>query len=223
MIQICTYCFVYVRMCALGLRTKALQLFFLRMLGVALRAACAGVIAKTTAVLNCNFKPWKSGEFKRQKEDGLTKFVAAEGQNRDLWEDLRERVAFDLGVRPDTLPSQLAEAFQGHDTFINRGEYAGCLATSTLLHQCLRAWPWKGSSQLALDLPGAARPCTHTHTHCHTHTHRHMHTRLRLCSASSASRLHLELGLHTYFNVFSFCSQGPDAQVLLLEDSHAGL
>jgi hypothetical protein len=38
-----------------------------------------GVIAKTTAVLNVNHKPWLSGEVKRQKVDALRLFLDVEG------------------------------------------------------------------------------------------------------------------------------------------------
>ena len=81
------------------------------------------MIAKTTAVLNTNHKPWRSGEFKRQREEGLCKFLAAEGENAALWSSLRERMAFDMGTTPDQLPDSMAEAFKGLSTFSSKDDY----------------------------------------------------------------------------------------------------
>ena len=87
----------------------------------------AGEIAKTTAVMNQVHKPWKSGEVRRQRQEALTQFLAAEGEDETLWADLKESMAFDKGVNIDQLPDKMHEAFEGMKAFGYLEEYVECL------------------------------------------------------------------------------------------------
>lgn len=71
---------------------------------------------------------------RRQREEGLTQFLAAEGNNESLWLDMREGMAFDRGVDIQQMPETMQEGFRGMRAFAFLEEVVRPLLYTYYLH-----------------------------------------------------------------------------------------
>ncbi len=65
------------------------------------------------------------------------------GGNNELWETLREAMAFDQGLDASQIPSTMADAFLDMETFMCKGKYVlsddQTMHGSHFLHTCMCA------------------------------------------------------------------------------------
>ena len=92
---------------------------------LALGRAMGGVFLKTqlhsSYIFGLNYKPFNSGLFHEQKKTMLESFLESNNISSDLWQEFRERIAFDFGQTNVINDRLLFEAMTELESFKNKG------------------------------------------------------------------------------------------------------
>ena len=92
---------------------------------LALGRAMGGVFLKTqlhsSYIFGLNYKPFNSGLFHDQKKNMLEAFLESHNISSDLWQEFRERIAFDFGQTNVVNDRLLFEAITELESFKNKG------------------------------------------------------------------------------------------------------
>ena len=92
---------------------------------LALKRAMGGIFLKTqlhsSYIFGLNYKPFNSGLFHDQKKNMLEAFLESHSISSDLWQEFRERIAFDFGQTNVINDRLLFEAITELESFKNKG------------------------------------------------------------------------------------------------------
>ena len=89
----------------------------------AMHAGFQDTVSKIMFAMNANHGPFMSGQVRHQSQEGLKALLQLDGANHDIWEELREDLAFDQGKEPSEMPSLVSDAFLDANTFEVAGPF----------------------------------------------------------------------------------------------------
>lgn len=94
-----------------------------------LRLYGAGVVCKTTVLLNVNHGPWKQGDFLRQKSEAVQLALDTFSPESPWFCQYVEQMCFDQGLSYDTEPELLYDSVMDCNSFKQSGIYVGPISS----------------------------------------------------------------------------------------------